>query len=47
VLEAATDSLQHGGRRVPVEMPALTEAPPAPVAVDMRSPVQLGLASAS
>jgi predicted dehydrogenase len=47
VLEAATASLQHGGRRVPVEMPALTAAPPAPVAVDMRSPVQLGLASAS
>jgi predicted dehydrogenase len=47
VLEAATASLQHGGRRVPVEMPALTAAPPAPGAVDMRSPVQLGLASAS
>jgi UDP-2-acetamido-3-amino-2,3-dideoxy-glucuronate N-acetyltransferase len=47
VLEAASDSLQHGGRRVPVELPALTAASPAPSAVDMRPPAQIGLASAS
>jgi predicted dehydrogenase len=49
VLEAASDSLMHGGRRVPVEVPSLTLAPPAPapVGVDLRTPAQIGLASAS
>jgi predicted dehydrogenase len=48
VLEAATASLQQGGRRVPVELPALTPAATVPVtAVDMRTPAQIGLASAS
>jgi predicted dehydrogenase len=49
VLEAASDSLMHGGRRVPVEIPSLTAAAPAaaPVGVDMRTPAQIGLASAS
>lgn len=49
VLEAASDSLMHGGRRVPVEVPSLTQAAPAPapVGVDMRTPAQIGLASAS
>jgi predicted dehydrogenase len=50
VLEAATDSLQHGGRRVPVELPALTPGATTPIlatAVDMRTPGQIGLASAS
>jgi len=50
VLEAASDSLQHGGRRVPVELPALTPGSTAAVraaAVDMRTPTQIGLASAS
>jgi predicted dehydrogenase len=48
VLEAATDSLHHGGRRVPVELPALTPASAVQVtAVDMRTPAQIGLASAS
>jgi hypothetical protein len=49
VLEAASDSLMHGGRRVPVEIPSLSAAPPAPAptAVDMRTPAQIGLASAS
>jgi hypothetical protein len=51
VLEAATDSLMHGGRRVPIELPSLRPALPAAVAaavaVDRRSPVQIGLASAS
>jgi predicted dehydrogenase len=50
VLEAATDSLQHGGRRVPIELPSLTPAATAPVlasSIDMRTPTQIGLASAS
>jgi predicted dehydrogenase len=49
VLEAASDSLMHGGRRVPVEVPSLSVAPPAPapVGVDIRTPAQIGLASAS
>jgi hypothetical protein len=47
VLEAATDSLHHGGRRVPVELPSLKPALPAAAAVDMRSPARIGLASAS
>jgi predicted dehydrogenase len=47
VLEAASDSLMHGGRRVPVEVPSLTQAAPvpAPAGVDMRTPAQIGLAS--
>jgi predicted dehydrogenase len=47
VLEAASDSLMHGGRRVPVEIPLLTPAAPAPAGVNMRTPAQIGLASAS
>jgi predicted dehydrogenase len=50
VLEAASDSLQHGGRRVPIELPSLTPAATTPVlaaSVDMRTPAQIGLASAS
>lgn len=47
VLEAATDSLHHGGRRVPIELPSFKPALPAAAAVDMRSPARIGLASAS
>jgi predicted dehydrogenase len=48
VLEAASDSLMHGGRRVPVEVPSFAPAAaPAPVGVDMRTPAHIGLASAS
>jgi predicted dehydrogenase len=48
VLEAASDSLRHAGRRVPIEMPALAVATPAPAPEVARlSPTQLGLASAS
>jgi hypothetical protein len=47
VLEAASDSLMHGGRRVPVEIPLVTPAAPAPAGINMRTPAQIGLASAS
>jgi predicted dehydrogenase len=50
VLEAASDSLAHGGRRVPIELPSLTPAATAPVrasSIDLRTPTQIGLASAS
>lgn len=46
VLEAASNSLQHGGRRVPIELPALAPATPA-TEVARLTPAQLGLASAS
>lgn len=50
VLEAASDSLKHGGRRVPIELPSLTPAATASVrasSIDLRTPTQIGLASAS
>src|SRR4029077_8674821 len=46
VLEAASDSLRHGGRRVPVVMPALATNKTRPDVARL-SPAQLGLASAS
>jgi predicted dehydrogenase len=46
VLEAASDSLHHGGRRVSIELPVLAAAVPAPEVARL-SPTQLGLASAS
>ena len=45
-LEAATESLRHGGRRVPIELPVLAKPTPAPE-VSRLTPAQLGLASAS
>ncbi len=47
VLEAATDSLQHGGRRVPIQIPTMTAVSRTPIAVNMRSPLPVRLASAS
>ena len=46
VLEAASDSLRHAGRRVPIELPVLASTVP-PAEVARLSPAQLGLASAS
>ena len=47
VLEAASDSLRHGGRRTPVELPVLASTAVPQAEVARLSPAQLGLASAS
>jgi predicted dehydrogenase len=46
VLEAASQSLRHGGLRVPIEMPVLAHGVPG-AQVARLSPAQLGLAAAS
>jgi predicted dehydrogenase len=46
VLEAATDSLQHGGRRVGIDLPTLAVAAPG-AEVTHLTPAQLGLPTAS
>jgi predicted dehydrogenase len=46
VLEAATDSLQHGGRRVGIDLPTLAVAAPG-AEVTRLTPAQLGLPTAS
>ena len=47
VLEAATESLQQAGRRVPVEVPSLAPPVVATKIPPRASPAQMGLASAS
>ena len=46
VLEAATDSLQHGGRRVGIDLPTLAVAAPGSEVTHL-TPAQLGLPTAS